>query len=148
MMSFLLIIGGIIFLFGLVQWARSGVILWDLHEFLKRDLLLGVSTDEKTTEKKKSMQRIIRKMETKIDGLLKSSFNLVAVLALCVWLFVIAFVTMDMLGIDWSNRTSRSNQVLGSPTARAGLNNASTARSATVVNQHDAIFAMGSNLRR
>jgi len=143
MLLFLLIIGGIVFLFGLVQWSRSGAILWDLRKFLKHDMSSDVSTDEK-----KSLQRIIRKMETKTDGLLKSSFKLVGVLGLCVWLFVIAFVAMDMLGIDWSNKTTWANHVLGSPTIRAGFNSGSTARGATGANRNDALLAMGSTFRR
>ena len=136
MLSFLLIIGGAVFLFGLVQWARSGAILWDLHQFLKRDIPLHASTNEK-----KSLQGIIREMEIKTDGLLKSSLKLVGVLGLCVWLFVIAFVVM---GTDWSNKTTWANHVSGSPTTRAGFNSAPT----TGARKYDALFAMGVNFRR
>jgi len=143
MLLFLLKAASIIFIIGLIQWARSGVILWDIRQFLKRHMPLNESID-----RKKPMQRIIRKMETKTDDLLRSSFKLMGVLALCIWFFVIAFVAMDMMGIDWSNKNISANHVLGNSPIRSAFNSGSTARTASGENRNVIFLAMGSNFRR
>ena len=135
-MLFLIVIAGIVFVFGLVQWARSGAILLDIHRLLKyglspeaadSDTIALQSESKQKARQKDLLQRSIQHMEMTTDGLLKSSFKILGVLALGVWIFIIASVVVDMLGLDWMSRLSFStNRAVGSPTVRStrpGLSN-------------------------
>ena len=158
---FLLVAGGIVFLFGLVQWARSGALLWDIHRLLKPGLQSGTADTARTAmdrkeiaREKESLQKSIQKMESMMDSLLKSSFQAMAVLGLLVWLLVAAVVVMDMFNLDWRDRLAffspnRSNRVVGSPAARAGFNSGSPARNATGNRSRtETLRQLGSNIRR
>ena len=136
-MQFVIVIAGIVFVFGLVQWARSGAILLDIHRLLKdglsqdaadSDTIVLQSEPKQKASQKELLHRSIQRMEMTTDGLLRSSFKVLGILALGMWIFIIASVLVDMLGLDWMGRLSFSaNRVIGSPTARSarpGLSNA------------------------
>ena len=133
MLTYLLLIGGVVFMFGLVQWARSGVLIWGIRHILKRD----ISTFEK--------EYLVRSMETQMDGLLKSSFKLLGILGLCVWIFVIAAVFMDT---DWSNIIVSANRVIGNPAARASFTNESAARNAAARYRNGVLRSMGTKVNK
>jgi hypothetical protein len=133
MLTFLLLTGGVIFMFGLIQWARSGVLLWDARQIFRRDISIY---------EKKSL---IRNMETQTDGLLKSSFKLFGALGICVWIFVIATVVMDT---NWSNIIVPANRVIGNPAARASFNNDSPARIAAGRYRNSILRSMGAKINR
>ena len=128
MITMALIIIGIIFLFGLVQWARSGAVLWNIHELTKyrhgsssgaADL---VEMDrQERARKRETLRKSVQLMEITMDELLKSSFKVLGVVALFVWLFVAFTVFVDLLGFNWwQDRPGFSNnRVIGNPTARA-----------------------------
>jgi len=124
MITFLVIVIGVVFLFGLIQWARSGAVLWDIHELTKRKQSPSPDTAE-TSERyekarKEDVQKSIQRMEVTMDGLLKSSYLLVCVVALCVWIFVGFFFVMDMLEFEWTDRFYLStHRVTGSPAVRS-----------------------------
>jgi hypothetical protein len=93
---------------------------------------------------KETLQKSIRNMERVMDGLLRSSLKALGVLALCVWVFVLAAVAVDMLNLDWLDRLSFTvNRVFGNPAVRAaGVNrNNSSARNNT-------FRSLGSGMRR
>ena len=140
-MWFAVFVGGALFLFGLVQWARSGAILWDIRHLLKNHPVeefvvrrretpaprMGIDGDapivvERDDESRKRdfVRRSMREMESLFDGLLRSSFRVLGVLALCVWLFVMLSVALDVLELDWMDRLSfTANRILGNPIVRA-----------------------------
>ena len=156
-MTFLLIIAGIVFLFGLVQWARSGALLWDIHRLMHHgstsaaDGMEGGIKEE--ARRKESLKQSIQKMEITMDGLLRSSFKLLGVLALCVWIFVMISVVADMAGLDWLDRLSFSaNRILGNPTVRAsnrpaGYNSNTTLRGNAGA-RNDRFRSLGAGVRR
>ena len=159
-MAFLLVIAGVVFLLGLVQWARSGAILWDVHRLLHH----GAPPDAEDKEerlrgetRKESLKKSVQSMEMTMDGLLRSSFKLLGILALCVWIFVVFSVIADMMGLDWLDRLSFSaNRVLGSPTVRASnrptgfnfnRNTGTTATGGSAV-RSERFRSLGSGVRR
>ena len=123
MLTFLMIISSAVFLFGLIQWAKSGALLWKI-----RHMSLNVSNN-----KKGSPQITIQKMETQTDRLLRTSFKVLGALALCVFIFTITTVVMN---IDWSTKKYAAGSVIGSTTERAGFNG----------NRNDALRSMGKKL--
>jgi len=149
-MQLILVIVSIVFLFGLIQWARSGAVLWDILR-LSRYGAPGAANTAETEETEKPdgkdlLLKSIKKMETTMDGLLLSSFKVLGILALGVWVFVVASVVMDMFGLNWTNRLSFSgNRVVGNPTVRAGYNNS---RSENSGRRNEALRTMGSSMRR
>ena len=161
-MTFLLVVVVVIFAFGLVQWARGGAMLWDIHLLLKQggDSSPDAADTRETyrydnTREKESIKTNIQRMEATMDGFLKSSFKVLGVLALCVWAFVTFSLIVDMLGLNWLDRLSFSpNRVVGSPTVRAGRSGSGLnlsagggggARSGT---RGGTLRSMGSGLRR
>ena len=101
--------------FGLFQWARSGALFWEIHDISKHRYSSSDAADAEN--KAESAQKSIQRMETTLDRLLKSSFRVMGIVALCVWFFVMFSLIMDLLGLDWIG--SSANRALGSPTARA-----------------------------
>lgn len=157
-MQFLLIIVGLVFLFGLIQWARSGAVLWDilrLSKYRPSSRTAGTvetaeteATEKKLDEKdeKELLRKSIHKLELTMDEFLRSSFRVLGILAIGVWIFVVASVVMDMLGLDWLARLSfTANRIIGNPTVRASYN---SPRSAESGRRSEAIRSMGSNMRR
>ncbi|MDR3230550.1 MAG: hypothetical protein LBT65_03850 [Synergistaceae bacterium] len=149
MAELILVVCGITFLFGLVQWARGGAILWDVVWFARR-ISGGAENDaDGDADEKKEAARIraakaLREMERMVDGLLRSSFRILGVLALCVWLFVAVSVIVDVLGLDWlDNLSFRANRLWGDPTVRAGYGARTGGGS-----RSDALRSLGSGLRR
>ena len=149
-MWFLLAIIGIVFLLGLVQWARSGAVLWDIHLFKQ----YGQQADEDTEEAdargrvmgresaRDSRQRTIQNMEAMMDEFLRSSLKILGALAICVWLFIMFTVVVDMLGLNWLDRVSFSaHRVWGGPTTRAFTRSHSNFR-------NDTVRSLGSGVRR
>jgi hypothetical protein len=118
----LLVIVSVVFLFGLVQWARGGAGLWDIHRLLRHGPPPNAAgTKETDQDAGESLQKSIQSMERMTDGLLRSSFKVMGILALGVWIFVVITVIVDMLGLDWLDRASSysSNRVVGNPQARS-----------------------------
>ena len=133
MLSFLLVVACVVFLFGLVQWARSGALLWDIRRLLKYGPSgnAGGKEGEKAAQRE-SLQKSIQNMEMMTDGLLKSSFRVLGALALCVWIFIVASFIAEILGLDWADRMSFStNRMWGSTVARSAYNNPNIQRSGT-----------------
>ena len=129
-MTFLLVIAVIVFLFGLVQWAKSGAVLWDIHELTKYryaspDAEDTIETDRhERTDRREPLQKTIQSMETTMDGLLRSSFKALGALAICVWIFVMFSLVVDMLGFNWLDRLSfNANRLIGNPTVRGSAVN-------------------------
>ena len=144
-MQFLVAVGVVVFLIGLVQWARSGAVLWDIHRLTKHGRPTAEDPGETKAGEKETLQKSIQRMEVTMDGLLRSSLKVLGVLALCVWVFVMITVVVDMLGLDWLDRLSFSaNRMIGSPTVRAGSNRAGGGSSA----RGDTLRSMGSGVRR
>ena len=146
-MQFLLVVVGIAFLFGLIQWARSGAVLWDIFRFSKHGLPSDAADAADTAEtRKETLRKSIQRMEITMDELLRSSFKVLSILALGVWILVVASVVMDMLGLDWLDRLSFStHRIMGNPTARASHNNS---RSENSGRRNEALRSMGSGMRR
>ena len=151
-MMILLVIVVVVFLFGLFQWARSGAVFWDMHLLLKRGG--GPSDPADLTEmdrresarRKEVMDSTIQRMETSMDGFLRSSFKVLGVLALCVWMFVTFSLIVDALGLSWLDRLSFSaNRVMGSPVVRGRTSSSS---SFTTGGRGDTFRSMGAGFRR
>jgi len=150
-MTLLLVAGGIVFLFGLLQWARSGALLWDIHQLLKFSQPSSTAQTEmdrkEVAREKESLQKTVQNMERSMDVFLKSSLKILGILALCVWIFVVAVVVMDMLNLDWLDMHGfSSNRVLGAPSARSSFNSGSTGsagRDRSTMLRH-----LGSGIRR
>ena len=126
MAMLLVIVVGIVFLFGLVQWARSGAVLLDIYALMKgkRNSSSGALKEDEHSEKahKENVQKSIQNMEVTMDGLLRSSYRLICAVAICVWLVVAVTFVMDLFGFNWVDRLSStsSHRVTGSPAIRSG----------------------------
>ena len=147
-MWILLIVVCVVFLLGLLQWARSGAILWDIHLLMKR----GQPADEADLDAREraaaresareSRQRTIRNMEAMMDGFLRSSLRILGLLAICVWAFVIFSVIVDALGLNWLDRVSFSaHRAWSGPTTRAFSRSTPNFR-------NDTLRSLGSGVRR
>ncbi len=150
MTELLIIAFGSAFLFGLVQWARSGAILWDVVKFSGPKLRRSRKTDEdeesgeESGEESRREKEALRELESMADRLLRSSFRVLGILALCVWLFVIASVVFDLLGLDWADRLSfHANRLWGDPSVRSVR---SASQSGT--NSNSVLRSLGSGLRK
>lgn len=145
MTELLIVAFGAAFLFGLVQWARGGAILWDVIRFSRRRPQRSPKTDEEegAAGEEKREEETLRELESMTDRLLRSSFRVLGILALCVWLFVIATIVSDILGLGWMDRLSfQTNRLWGDPTVRAG------ARSSQSGNRNSVLRSLGSGLRK
>ena len=105
----LIIVSLAIFLFGLIQWARGGAALWSLLR-LKREA-------RPSNPLKRAWESAeIRRAEKATDQLLRSSFRVIGILAIGMWLFLGLTVLLDLLGVDWVSRISaRAQTFWGSP---------------------------------
>ena len=156
MMTFLLVTACLVFLFGLIQWARSGALLLDIHRLLRYGSAPNAedgaaNTFRERDGKKESLRQAIQSMEMTMDGLLRSSFKLLGILALCVWIFVVFSVVSDMMGLDWLDRlTFSANRVLGNPTVRASGNRNAFNRSnmSSASSRNDRFRSFGTGVRR
>ena len=109
MVILLIIVGLAVFLFGLIQWARGGAALWFLLR-LKR----GARPSNPLKRAWESAE--IRRAEKATDQLLRSSFKVIGILAIGMWLFLGLTVLLDLLGVDWVSRIStRAQTFWGSP---------------------------------
>jgi len=144
MSTVLIIIGGIIFLFGLVQWARSGALLLDIYELMRSSS--SPATDDGT--QKENISKSIKRMEGSMDTLMRSSIRVLGAVAICVWLFVAASFVMDIFGFDWMDRLTSvsSNRIAGNPAVRSTGGARSTPARSDVRN--DRLREMGSVFRR
>ena len=158
-MTFWLIIGGVVFLFGLIQWARSGALFLDILHLTKHkdqpseDAAQTLMDKKEMAREKESLKKSVQNMEKVMDNLLKSSFMVMAILGLCVWFVVVAVVVMDMMDFDWQDRlgflsTNRSHRALGSPTTRAGFNSGTRSTTGGNRSRTDTIRQLGSGMRR
>jgi len=108
MVILLIIVSLAIFLFGLIQWARGGAALWSLRS-LKKD----TQSSNPIRRNRKSAE--IHSAEEMADRFLRSSFKLLGILAIGMWLFLGVTVLLDLLGIDWISRlSSRARTFWGS----------------------------------
>ena len=127
-----------LFLFGLVQWARSGASLWTLLR-LKRGGRPS-SPSERIREESE-----IHRAEKLTDQLLRSSFRVICVLALGMWLALGIVVLLDLMGIDWIDRLStRARTFWGSPVYR----NFPAATVHTPTRRDNFLKLMGESMRR
>lgn len=117
-----------IFLFGLVQWAYSGAGLWSVWSLKKG---LRFASRREWAEKEDE----IRRTEKRTDQLLMSSFKVIGILAVVMWLFLGVTVLLDLLGIDWVSRISaRAQTFWGSPAYNsAPVNTQSPARRSDIM---------------
>ena len=126
MLTLIVLICVVLFLFGLVQWARGGAVLWEVFRTSK--------TDRDSAHKE---------LESMADELLKSSFRIVGVLGLCVLAFIMVTIVIDLLQLDWLDKLSfRANRFWGNPAAR------STVSETSRTNRDDIWRSMGSRMRR
>lgn len=106
----LLIVGGAVFLFGLVQWARGGAGIWAILKYRREKYRLSAS--ERLREEEE-----IRKIETLTDSALKASFKLLGFVAAAMWIFLGLTLIFDLMGVDWMSRiSSRARYYWNSPT--------------------------------
>jgi len=102
--------------------------MWDIYELMKGKHSPSSGTAEVETNErhenahKETIQKSIQRMELTMDGLLRSSYRLICVVAVCVWFFVALSFAVDLLGFGWADRSYLS-------THRAAGNSAT--RSAT-----------------
>jgi len=141
MLSFFMITGGVVFLIGLVQWSRSGVLIWDIHRFFRRDSLMYVLNDKE----KESIQKTIRDIEMKVDGLIKYSFKFVVCLGMFVWIFV---TTTAVLNFSLPVKAITANRIYDSPTTSAGLKNNLTGAAFSSINRNETLRSMSSFVLR
>ena len=122
MAELLLVVFVVAFLFGLVQWARGGALLWDIVRRTPPKGPAGNDASDGDLQKAKLREKeTLQDLESVADRLLRSSLRVLGILALSVWLFIIASVVLDVLGFDWMERLSfRTNQMWGDPTTRSG----------------------------
>jgi xanthine/uracil/vitamin C permease (AzgA family) len=124
MAMLILVTCGAIFLFGLVQWARSGAVLWDIFR------LAESSRDPKAWQ---DAAERMRSMESAMERLLRSSFRVLVTLAVVVWLFVVVVVIVDALGLGWLDGMSfQANRLFGNPSVRAAGNRPQLGRERTL----------------
>jgi xanthine/uracil/vitamin C permease (AzgA family) len=115
---------GAVFLFGLVQWARSGAVLWDIFRLVR---------STQTLKEKQAAAERVKNMESLMERLLRSSFRVLGALAAIVWLFVVASVIVDALGLDWLDNVSfQTHRLFGDPTVRAAGNRSQIGRGGTL----------------
>lgn len=101
---FLGVLGLAIFLVGLVQWARGGAALWSI---------LRLKKDAQSAERAQSE---IRRAEKATDHFLRSSFRVIGILAVVMWLFLGLTLVLDLMGVNWIDRISgRARAFWGSP---------------------------------
>lgn len=127
-----------LFLFGLVQWARGGALLWGLLR-LKRN---RHASDSHTRIQEEAE---IHKAEKATDHFLRSSFKVIGLLAVAMWLFLGLTVLLDLMGINWLDRiSSRARTFWGSPV----YNQTFTPRYRTAPQRQDSILkSLGNRLR-
>jgi len=150
MLTLLIVIVGVIFLFGLVQWARSGALMWDIYELLHGHQSSGITEAGKPNEdaRKEDIQKSIQRMESNMDSLLRSSVKVLGILAICVWFFVAFSFVTDMLGLYWTDRISSPNRVIGNPAARSTTGTTNRVTPARGSARNDRMREMGSSFRR
>ena len=102
MLILLVTISMIALLFGLIQWARSGTVLWTIFSLKKKKKRIR-STSVLTKAK---INDAIRDAESLTDDLLQSSFRVLGILALAMWIFLTITIILDFMGINWMRRVS------------------------------------------
>jgi hypothetical protein len=140
----ILLVCAVVFLFGLVQWARCGATLWEFVRLSRSQPGNAEDDEEAKRTATKQKNRILSDLEHVADSLLRSSFRILSVLALTVWLFVVVSVIIDALGLDWLDSLSfRANRLWGDPTVRSERNNRNSngGRGST-------LQSLGTNFRR
>ena len=150
MVPFFVVVSVIFFLYGLVQWARGGAALWELRQ-ISRGRKNATADDSETEEAPDSeirggprRQTSARDLEKLTDVLLRSSFRVIGILAICVWVFVVFSVVVDMLGLDWlDNLSFRANRFWGNPAVRAGTSGSGGGNS-----RNNILRSLGSGVRR
>ena len=139
-MTILWIVCTVVFIFGLIQWARSGAVLWDIFH-------IEENKDPEDLAGKQRKELAIQRMERDSDALLRSSFRIIGVLALATWVFLTLTVVFDSLGIDLIDRLSfKARSFWGSPVVRAGNTNTSAAAGGN--RREDLLKSLGGGLRR
>lgn len=137
MVILLLVLSLAIFLIGLAQWARSGAALWSVLRARKSEAPEdGPEQARQNTE--------LRRMERMTDRLLLSSFKVIGVLAVAMWLFLGLTVLLDLMGINWADRISlTARRFWGSP-----VYNHAPARPNTPSGRNDILRSLGDKLRK
>ncbi len=121
-----------IFLFGLYQWARGGATLWQIFQLKRSEK--GLSRDER-----KKLENQVQQLERATDSILRTSFRLVAFLAVFLWAVLGITIVLDMMGIDWVGRlTTRAQQYWSQSQVNTSLTQ----------NRSDMLRNMGNNLRK
>jgi type IV secretory pathway VirB2 component (pilin) len=124
MAMLILVTCGAVFLFGLVQWARSGAVLWDIFRLAEN------SRDPKARQ---DAAERMKSMESMMERLLRSSFRVLGTLAVMVWLFVVVIVIVDALGLGWLDGMSfQANRLFGNPSVRAAGSRPPSGRGGTL----------------
>lgn len=132
------VLGAALFLFGLVQWARGGAALWSILRFKRR------SQSADTVERAQEYAEL-RKAEKETDRFLRSSFKVIGILAVVMWLFLGITVLLDFLNIDWLDRLStRARTFWGSPV----YNRAPITTTHTPTKRNNILRSLGENLRK
>ncbi|MDR1732301.1 MAG: hypothetical protein LBR61_09455 [Synergistaceae bacterium] len=147
MAELILVTVALFFVFGLVQWARGGAALWDVIRLSRFKPAVDEEKDEEDRQKEEARRRsTLREMERLTDRMLRSSFKVLGILALCIWFFVVASVIIDALGLDWLDSLSfQANRIWGDPATRATSNTSQTSNSS---NRTNILRSIRSGLRR
>lgn len=125
-------IAATIFLFGLYQWALGGASLWQIFRIRRGEK--GMSRDEK-----KEAEREIKQLEQSADRTITTSFRIIAVLAVLMWIFLGVTMVLDWFGINWiSTLSSRAKQYWAAP----GVSQQSTQT------RNETLRNMGNSFRR
>ncbi len=121
-----------IFLFGLYQWARGGATLWQIFQLKRSEK--GLSRDER-----KKLENQVQQLERATDSILRTSFRLVAFLAVFLWAVLGVTIVLDMMGIDWVGRlTTKAQQYWSQNQENTSLTQ----------NRSNMLRNMGNNLRK
>ncbi|NLL37161.1 MAG: hypothetical protein GX256_06530 [Fretibacterium sp.] len=139
-MTFVWIVCALVFIFGLIQWARGGAVLWDIFRIQETNDPASPSSAARRADR-------IRDMEKASDVLVRSSFRAIGVLALVTWLFLSLVLLFDSMDLDLMDRLSyKVRSIWGNPVVRAG--GTSTTGDRLGNRRQDTFKSLGSGLRR
>ena len=126
-------IAATVFLIGLYQWAQGGASLWRIFRLKRREKFLS-------REERAQAENEVKRLERTADRTITSSFKIIAVLAVLVWIFLGVTMILDMFGINWiSSLSTHAKSYWSQP----GIESQQNTQSRT-----DMLRNMGNNLRR
>ncbi|MBQ7150627.1 MAG: hypothetical protein IJR94_00050 [Synergistaceae bacterium] len=123
-----------IFLLGLYQWAQGGATLWQIFRLRKSEKKLN-------REERKAAENEVKKLEQAADRTISTSFRIIAVLAVLLWIFLGVTMILEMFGINWvSTFSSHAKTYWAQPGVETNQ--------ANIQQRNDMLRNLGNNLRR